>query len=147
MFSALISAVLGAAVCSICGKSWRVLTLGACLGWCSWFAFAGAQCGQCLPTYWEAGPIGMGALYLFGRIPGADRRSWIDIPGDARILVPTSIGFLIRGAWPSGWVTGGVVALDVLVFCFVLGTRLPKPPIHQEDPCRTARLAMAPPTE
>jgi hypothetical protein len=128
VLGALISTILGASALSIYRKDWSGLSPGACLGWYIWFAFTSAQCGACLPAGWLAGPVGAGALYVLGRLPAFRKRRPIDIPADARILIATSISFLLRGSLPSGWVFGAFVALDVLLFGFVLGPRLLKPP-------------------
>jgi hypothetical protein len=128
VLGALISATLGAAALSIYRKDLSGLSPGACLGWYIWFAFTGAQCGACLPAGWLAGPLGAGALYVLGRLPAFSQRRPIDIPADARILIATSISFLLRGSLPLGWTFAGFVPLDVLVFGFVLSPRLLKPP-------------------
>ena len=141
MLSALIFVLLGAAACSIYRKSWSGLATGACIGWYVWFVYAGVQCSQCLPA-WTL-PLAAGAAWLLGRSSSLATRRLVDIPADTRILIATSISFLLRGLLPLGWIFGAFVVLDVLVFGFALTLRLSKPQ-DWEDSCQTAEPLMTP---
>ena len=141
VLSALLFVIVGAAACSIYRQSWSGLATGALIGWYVWFAYAGAQCATCMP-HWSI-PVSAGAVWLLGRSSSPASRRLIDIPADTRILVATSISFLLRGLVPLGWIFGALVLLAGLVFGFALTPKLSKPPLW-EDSCRTTEPSMTP---